>query len=648
MHPDKGVAERRSKNIRDMEKELREANRLLETIFDHTHLMLAYLDPQFNFIRVNRAYAVADGQEPSYFPGKNHFDLYPDTGNEAIFRRVAETGEPYIAFSKPFKYARYPERGASYWDWSLVPVKDESGAVSSLLLTLLNVTGLRNAEEFLNNILESINEGLIVLDREYRIVSANRAYLGMVALPPDKVIGRHCYELSCYADEPCHEPPVNCPVKYTFETGKPHTALFVRKVAGKLLYAETKSYPMRNAEGDIVSVIEIINDVTEKCKLEEHLLQAQKMEAVGHLAGGVAHDFNNILTAIIGYTSVMQMKMRHDDPLRTNLDQILASADRAAGLTQSLLAFSRKQTANPAPVNLNTVIEKTKMFLLRVIGEQIELKTELTDRELTVMADPVQLEQVLINLATNARDAMPGGGSLTISSELMKLDDEFILAHGFGEPGDYAFIFVTDSGIGMDAKTIERIFEPFFTTKEVGKGTGLGLSIVYGIVKQHNGYITCYSEPGKGTTFRIYLPTIKSDKVREIKAAEAVVPTGGTETILIAEDDDAVRKFERQVLEGFGYRVLEAVNGEEAVETFMENMDRIDLLLFDFIMPRMNGWEAYEKIREARPDIRVLFASGYPEDYIHKKEIPEKDVKMVLKPIPPTTLLKKVREVLDQ
>jgi CheY-like chemotaxis protein len=327
--------------------------------------------------------------------------------------------------------------------------------------------------------------------------------------------------------------------------------------------------------------------------------------------------------------------------------QILNSAERAANLTQALLAFSRRQIISPKPVNLNEIVQGLERLLSRVIGEDIELSTVLTDEDLIVMADSGQIEQVLMNLATNARDAMPDGGSLNISTKLAEFDSEFIKAHGFGRPEFYALISVEDTGQGMDEKTKERIFEPFFTTKEVGKGTGLGLAMVYGIIKQHDGYINVYSEAGMGTKFNIYLPLIKS-KIEEARAADLLVLKGGEETVLIAEDDASVRELIKEVLLGYGYKVIEAVDGEDAVRRFKDNKDRIQLLILDVIMPKKNGKEVYDDIKEIKPDIKAIFTSGYTADIIHKKGILEERLDFILKPISPDEFLRKVREVLDK
>ncbi len=385
----------------------------------------------------------------------------------------------------------------------------------------------------------------------------------------------------------------------------------------------------------------------EKEKLQSQLLQAQKMEAVGQLAGGIAHDFNNILTAMIGYGHMLKMKMHEDDPLRRYADHILSLSDRAANLTQSLLTFSRKQIMNPRTVDLNGIIKKVENLLARVIGEDIELRTNLVAEDVTVTADPLQMEQVFMNLATNARDAMPEGGRLEIETEIIEVEEAFVRTHGYGKTGMYALVSVSDTGTGIDERTREKIFEPFFTTKEVGKGTGLGLSMVYGIVKQHNGYINVYSEQGKGTTFKIYLPLIKA-KVQQA-APELIYPLStGTETVLLAEDEAEVRAFTKKLLEEFGYKVIEAPDGEAAVNEFKIHKDTIQLLILDVIMPRKNGKEAYEEIKQIRPDIKAIFTSGYTADFVHQKGILAEDTELILKPIAPLVLLRKIREILHR
>jgi signal transduction histidine kinase len=383
----------------------------------------------------------------------------------------------------------------------------------------------------------------------------------------------------------------------------------------------------------------------EKDNLQAQLLHAQKMEAIGQLAGGVAHDFNNVLTAIIGYGNLLLMAIGRDDRLKNYVNHILTASERAAKLVGSLLAFSRKQITNLEPIDVNRIITEVQTLIARLVGEDVELKTLLTDRDLTVMADSNQIDQVLMNLATNARDAMPDGGSLTICTDLIAMDDGFIKLHGYGEAGQYAGITVSDTGTGIDEETKTRIFEPFFTTKDVGKGTGLGLAMVYGIIKQHKGYISVHSELGKSTTFIIYLPLIQSE-VKE-KKQEFHVMKEGTETILLVEDNAVVRGAVNAILTHAGYKVLEAVDGEDAIHKFMENKDDIHLLILDVIMPKKNGKEVYETIKKIKP-VKIIFTSGYTADIIHRRGIVEEGSDLILKPYSPYALLEKIRSVLDK
>jgi PAS domain S-box-containing protein len=398
--------------------------------------------------------------------------------------------------------------------------------------------------------------------------------------------------------------------------------------------------------GESMSLV-YLRDVTERRSLEAQLLHAQKMEAVGQLAGGVAHDFNNILTAIIGYGSLLHMKMLEDEPLRVYAEHILASAQKATHLTQSLLAFSRKQILNPEPANVNEILLNVRRLLSRTIGEDIELMISVGEDELTIVADVVQIEQVLMNLAINARDAMPDGGTMTIGIEPVYMDSAYVQRNNFGRPGHFVRISVTDTGIGMDEATKERIFEPFFTTKEVGKGTGLGLSMVYGIVNQHNGFLRVFSELLKGTTFEMYLPLIRT-QATVARKKEDIPFLPGTGVILMAEDDTTVRQLAKQFLEDAGYTVIEAFDGEDVIAKFNDNKERVDLLLLDTVMPKKDGKEAYETISHICPGVKALFMSGYSEDIIHKRGILQDGLNFIAKPVAPNALLKKIREVLEQ
>jgi signal transduction histidine kinase len=390
-------------------------------------------------------------------------------------------------------------------------------------------------------------------------------------------------------------------------------------------------------------------DITEHKHLEAQLRHSQKMEAVGTLAGGIAHDFNNILSVIIGYGSMVMDKLDAASTSKEQMREVLIAADRAANLTKRLLVFSRKQVVDVKPVNINELILDLQKMLARIIMESIGITLDLADSPLIVPADAAQLEQVLINLASNAKDAMPEGGRLTISTGLEKFDDEYVAVYGYGKPGAYALITVTDTGQGMDAETQKKIFEPFFTTKGVGEGTGLGLAISCGIIKQHGGDIKVYSEPGQGTVFKIYLPLGEEAASPDRKAEAAILPVkGGNETVLVAEDDASLRELTSIILESFGYTVISAEDGEDVITKFMENRGKISLVLLDMIMPKKNGKEAAETIRKVSPRIKILFASGYTMDIIKTSELAEAGFDFIHKPFQPTDLLIKVREVLDR
>ncbi|MBN2653723.1 MAG: response regulator [Nitrospirae bacterium] len=421
-----------------------------------------------------------------------------------------------------------------------------------------------------------------------------------------------------------------------------------RKKNGALFWEYASISPMMDDMGNITHFISIKEDITEKKKFEQNLRQTQKMEAIGQLAGGVAHDFNNILSAIIGYESLMTMKLKNDDPLRVYADNILMASEKAANLTKSLLVYSRKSVIDVTTVLLNESLRRVEKLISRLIGEDIDLRLELSDKELFVSADSGQLDQVFINLCTNARDAMPNGGSLFVKTEEVFVDEEFSSTYGLAKSGRYALVTVEDTGNGIEPELLDRIFEPFFTTKDVGKGTGLGLSIVYGIVQQHGGRIMVNSYIGKGTEFLIYLPVVSGGQLLS-KTDETIDHTNkGTETLLLAEDDADLRSLARELLVEFGYSIIEASDGEEALRLYAGHQDVIDMLILDVIMPKMNGMAVYEEIKKTNPDIKTLFTSGYTADYMTQKGIAHEKFNFIQKPVSPTTLLRKIREVLDR
>ncbi|RQW82011.1 MAG: PAS domain-containing hybrid sensor histidine kinase/response regulator, partial [Geobacter sp.] len=403
----------------------------------------------------------------------------------------------------------------------------------------------------------------------------------------------------------------------------------------------------RGKDGTPLRMVGTYTDITDRKRLEDQLRQAQKMEAVGELAGGIAHDFNNILTAIIGRIYLLQNKLAGNGELLAHADQIAYAADRAANLTQSLLAFSREQIMNPRRIYLNETVKKSAKLFSKLIRENIEISIILPEPDPVILADEVQIEQVLINLVANARDAIPLDGRIHIATETTYFDEKFVSSHGYGRVGEYAVISVSATGTGMDQKTKARIFEPFFTTKEMGKGTGLGLAIVYGTIKQHNGHINVYSEIGVGTTIRIYLPRIEEDADSEAKE-EMTPPPAGKGLILLAEDEDAVRSLTKTILLESGYTVIEAENGLQAVEKFQQNRDDINLVLLDVIMPRMNGKEACDEILRSKPETKILFMSGYTGDILGQQELLSTGHGLIQKPLKPRDMLAIIRGMLSE
>jgi two-component system NtrC family sensor kinase len=420
-----------------------------------------------------------------------------------------------------------------------------------------------------------------------------------------------------------------------------------RRKDGTLYWERALIAPVRNSAGAMTHFLAIKEDITQQKVLEEQYRQAQKMEAVGQLAGGVAHDFNNILQSMLGYSGLLVDRLPKESETREFANEIARGTERATALTRQLLAFSRRQVLEMKDLDVNDVVHGVVKMIRRLIGEDIEVQVAATCRLGTVHADAGQLEQVLLNLCVNARDAMPGGGMLTIETDNVTIDAEYCETHSWAAPGMYLLLSVTDTGHGMDAQTQARIFEPFFTTKELGKGTGLGLATVYGIVKQHNGMIQVYSEAGRGTAFKIYLPSV--ERAATTKESENAKPVqGGTETILVAEDDEVVRKLAVRILRLSGYTVLEATDGQEALEVFQQYAADIALLLLDVVMPKLGGKAVYEALKPKHPHLQFLFSSGYSANAIHTGFVLDEGIELIQKPYGPTALLRRVRDILDE
>lgn len=490
----------------------------------------------------------------------------------------------------------------------------------------------------LNTLLDSIPDGILLLDREGRIEWANTAARNLVADGRRLAEGGNCSSFLFGSDEPCDE----CPLEGVFDRGE--------QVNWERLLDNGSSWdirivPIADATGSYHRAIEIIRDVTKQRKTEEQLRQSQKMESVGRLAGGVAHDFNNLITAIIGNCEMAMMDLAEGDAVREYLRDIRKAGENASGLTRQLLAFSRRQVLQPEVMSLNQVIEENRRMLSRLMRENISYEEKLESGLCPIEADKSQVEQVLMNLVINASDAMPDGGRLIIETFGTDITPGQIAAQGEMEPGRYAVLAVSDTGIGMSESTMKQIFEPFFTTKDKEKGTGLGLSTVYGIVNQSRGYISVYSEIGKGSTFKVYLRCVDKQVVAETgRQTEAL---SGNERILLVENDVGVRTIIAKQLRQFGYKVTEALDGEEGLRIFKVDADGFDLILTDVVMPRLGGRQMAEEAAKLRPGQKVLYMSGYTENSIVHNGVLEAGVQFIGKPFTAEGLARKVRSVLD-
>ncbi len=519
-----------------------------------------------------------------------------------------------------------------------------------LLRTIIDITSSRIKNDVYTTMFDSIEEGIVVLNREMIIRDANKGFYKIVNYSKGDLSGQNLlkiFEEKGYIKEK----KLIEEVMFQLFNDKHTQRLTIKLVDNdsKPRYVDVHLYPVKTSTVEEVdTIIGVFIDVTEKKLLEDQLSYLQKMETVGQLSAGIAHDFNNLLTAVIGFASFIDIHIGEDSPLKDYVQNILKVADRGANLIRNLLTFSRKRTLQPVRCDVNNLILNVEPLLKRMVGEHITINFELSKNDLPVMADITQIDQVLLNLISNAKDAIEGKGEIVIKTQLFKIDADFIKRNGFGYPGDYALIMVSDNGIGMSDEVKRRIFDPFFTTKDVNKGTGLGMSIVYSIIKQHNGYISIDSREGTGTKVFLYIPIhqVYQPTEEDIKNAFLDVK-GGCETILVAEDDDYVRDVINQILTNAGYKVILSRDGREALSEFIKHKGEISLAILDVIMPFKNGGEVFNDIKIINPSVKVIFLSGYSTEIMDSEVGISKQAVFISKPVTPKELLSKVRQILD-
>jgi two-component system cell cycle sensor histidine kinase/response regulator CckA len=630
-------------------RELQKNLSLLQGITEGTTDSVFVKDLRGRYLMINSAGAQLLGRTVEEVIGKDDTELFtPENGRQimAADRKVVDSG----------KTQTYEELGVSAgvartYLSTKGPHRDSNGEVIGLLGICRDITDRKRGEEEFRRSQQKLRIhfehtplAVVEWDTQLRITEWSSSAERVFGYSRHEALGR---DASFLVPPALREHVDRMGQEILGQKGGTRSANDNLTKDGRTISCEWYNTPLVDESGNVLGVASLVQDVTERVALEERLRQSQKMEAVGRLAGGVAHDFNNLLTVIMGYSQILTDGLPGASRLKDATTQIRSAADRAAGITRQLLAFSRKQVLSPRVIDLNDVMLNLDTMLRRLIGEDVEVLT-VPGRDLgTVKADPGQIEQVIMNLALNARDAMPNGGKLTLETENMDLDDSYAREHEPLQPGRYVMLAVSDTGTGMSSDTQAHIFEPFFTTKEVGKGTGLGLSMVYGIVKQSGGYIWVYSEPGRGTTFKIYLPRV--DQPAEAVGVEKR-PAGvqrGTETILLVEDDDQLRQLTSSVLAHCGYKVLTAAGTEEGLALCRENHRNIRLLVTDVIMPGMNGRQLAEQVKLISPNTRVLYVSGYTSNAIVHYGVLDPGLWFLPKPFSLSALIAKVREVLD-
>ncbi len=551
-----------------------------------------------------------------------HLDVEISARGEEFSRILGRTisgFSVFVEFARQGKTLAYEwtmvRKNGSHLNTRLVvtAIRNENEEIIGYLGIAEDITERKQSEEFIKNILECVDEGFIIIDRDFRILSANKAYAKLFGMPTEQVIGKHCYEVSHHASAPCAESGCECAVRKVFETGQPHSATHTHQDArGEAVYIETKAYPhAKDSAGKVITAIETLVDITGKYKLEEQLRQAQKMEAIGTLAGGIAHDFNNILTPILGYSELVVERLPPSGEERGLVQEILKAGRRAKELVKQILTFSRQTEQQRQPVQIHLIVKEALKLLRSSIPTTITIHQDVVDCGM-VIADPTQVHQVLMNLCTNAYHAMrETGGELSVSLSVVEITAQDYLDNLALQSGPHVKLIVRDTGCGMSKELQARIFEPYFTTKKPGEGTGLGLSVVHGIVRSHHGHITMYSEPGQGTAVHVYLPQVQQQAEAVVEAAEPI--PRGSGTVLVVDDEAVICQMQQQVLRSLGYEVVLCSGGVQALESFQQDGARIDLVLTDMTMPGMNGAELARRIKQLSPATPVILCTGFSD-----------------------------------
>ena len=632
------------------EEALRENAARYDQLAEQSGTIAWEVDAQGLYTYVSHVSEAVLGYRPDELAGRMHFyDLHPEVGRAAFKTAGFAVLERKEAFQNLVNAVERKDGRLVWLSTDGIPLLHADGTLRGYRGSDTDITGRKRAEEALRESVEKFRgmaeqlvDVLFLTDSEGIVTYVSPSTSRMLGWTPEEIVGRHIIEFLPHEEIPKAMSNLQAMVV----SGQPsqNLALTMKRKDGSALYTELNASVVRK-DGAVVGTIGLIRDISERRVLEAQLRQAQKMESIGRLAGGVAHDFNNLLTVINGYSQLLLGKLNAADPLRAGLTEIHKAGERAAGLTRQLLAFSRKQVLQPRGLNVNRVVEEMRPMLERLVGEAVEVRVALNAESGVVRADPHQLEQVVMNLVVNARDAMPGGGKLLIETAGVERDESYARLHLEARAGRYVMLAVSDNGVGMDEETRQRIFEPFFTTKGVGQGTGLGLSMVQGIVAQSGGYIDAYSEPGQGTTFKIYLPRV-TEAVTDEGMPEAVPALGGKETVLVVEDQAQVRDYTVAVLKEYGYRVIQAENASEALLFCERERERVDLVLTDVVMPNVSGRELANRLEKLRPGIKVLFMSGYTDNAVMHHGVLEKSAEFIQKPFSPEELAGKVRAVL--